>query len=142
MKTKILYILALTMLLAAGLTSCDKIDDNGNLGGMWQCTEWKSLPDGKVIADKHSDLFYAVQLDLMKFSINNDMDTYHLARFAHKNDSLIITKVYSRPKDVAVACTELAKYGVPANGKFAIIELTSSKMVLKSDQDMLTFRKY
>lgn len=142
MKAKSLYIIALILGMTMFATSCDKVDDNGDLGGMWQCTEWKSLPEGKIVLGKQQALFYSVQLDLMKFSINNDIDTYHLARFAHKNDSLIITKVFSRPKDEEVPCTELAKYGVPANGKFAIIELTSSKMVLKSDQDMLTFRKY
>jgi len=139
---KSLYIIVLTLCATIFMVSCDKVDDNGDLGGMWQCTEWKSLSTGEIMADKQQALFYSVQLKLIKFSIHNDMDTYHLARFNHRKDSLIITKVYSRPFDKEVSCTELAKYGVPSDGRFAIAHLSSSKLVLKSKENIITFRKY
>ena len=121
--------------------SCDKVDDNGDLGGLWQMTEWKTVPGGNVVATKEDAIFYAVQLDLMKFSINNDVSTYHLARFSHRGDSLFIGKVYARPFDTEVPISELSKYGVPASGGFAI-ELGSKNMVLRSEEAVLRFRKY
>ncbi len=134
--------LQITILLCLVMMwSCDKADDNGALGGMWQLTEWKTVPDGNVVATKEDAIFYSVQLDLIKFSRNNDISTYHLARFSHKGDSLFVGKAYARPLDKEVPHTELAKYGVPASGGFAI-ELSSKHMVLRSKEAVLKFRKY
>ena len=141
MKKSIYNILALIALISTA-ASCDKVDDNGNLGGLWQLTEWRALPSGEVRANKAQAIFYAVQLNLMKFSIHNDIDTYHLARFIHRNDSLILGKIYARPDEHEVSAAELAKYGVPPSGAFAIDNLTSSRMILRSDSAILTFRKY
>lgn len=135
LKTMILSCYAVTLL------SCDKVDDNGDLGGMWQLTEWKAVPDGTVVATKEDAIFYSVQLNLMKFSRDNDLSNCHLARFSHKGDSLFVGKVYARPLDKEVQVADLAKYGVPASGRFAI-ELNSKHMVLRSDEAVLKFRKY
>ena len=119
--------LQITILLCLVMMwSCDKADDNGALGGMWQLTEWKTVPDGNVVATKEDAIFYSVQLDLMKFSRNNDISTYHLARFSHKGDSLFVGKAYARPLE---------------KGGFAI-ELSSKHMVLRSKEAVLKFRKY
>lgn len=130
------------LLFVMSLASCDKVDDNGNLGGMWQLTEWKNVSDGSIVATKTDAIFYSVQLDLMKLSRNNDISTYHLARFSHKGDSLFVLKAYSRPLDQEVPLTELSKYGVPATGAFAVDKLSSSEMVLRSKESVLRFRKY
>lgn len=121
--------------------SCDKIDDNGDLGGFWQLTEWKSLPDGKVLATNHDGIYYAVQLDLMSLSRHN---TNYLSRFSHRNDSLFIGPVYRNEgaHDEQVPISSLADMGVPATGAFAIQNLTHSKMILRSDEAVLSFRKY
>ena len=140
MKTVFQYIIVL--LLSTTFLACDKLDDNGDLGGLWQMTEWKSLPDGTIKATKQDAIFYAVQLDLMKFSINYDDETYHLARFKHKGNTLEIGTVYTRPDETIVPASALAKYGVPASGKFIIDKLSSSEMVLRSDDAILKFRKY
>ncbi len=131
LKTMILLYCALT------LSSCDKIDDNGDLGGMWQLTEWKSIPDGTIMATKETAIYYSFQLDLMQLS----RTTKHFARFSHKGDSLIIGKVYALPSEKEVTAADLATYGVPASGRFAI-ELSSSHMTLKSNEAILKFRKY
>lgn len=140
--TKHIYYILILVAVMFTTASCDKVDDNGDLGGMWQLTEWRALPSGEVRATKTDAIFYSVQLNLMKFSIYNDMDTYHLARFSHRNDSLILGKIYARPDEKEVPATELAKYGVPPSGAFAIDNLTSSSMTLRSDSAVLTFRKY
>jgi hypothetical protein len=134
LKTMILLCCAMTLL------SCDKIDDNGDFGGRWQLTEWKTLPEGTVVATKQNFIFYSVQLDLMGFSRGSGANAY-LSRFSRQGDSLFIGKVYARPKDNEVPLTDLAQYGVPASGRFHI-ELSSHHMVLTSDEAVLKFRKY
>ena len=37
---------------------------------------------------------------------------------------------------------ELAPFGVPADGKFAIDKLSKQALVLRTDEAVLTFRKY
>lgn len=139
---KILNIFTLALTITFTLTSCSKQDDNGDLGGMWQLTEWKSLTDGSIVADKNDALFYSVQLDLMKFSIHNDISTYHLARFSHHNDSLFIGDAYARPSETKVGYEDLQKYGVPPSGAFAIDHLSHKNLILRTDDAILRFRKY
>ena len=121
-----------------GVISCDKVEDNGDFAGMWQLTEWKHLPDGQIVADKYNGIYYSVQLDLMAFNGKSQ----YLARFRRTADSLFIGTVYHGPKDDIVGYEELAPYGVPSDGKFAIDKLTRSALVLRSDTAQLTFRKY
>ncbi|MBO4593791.1 MAG: lipocalin-like domain-containing protein [Bacteroidaceae bacterium] len=136
MKKLILYILILCPLFC--FIGCDKLETNGDFAGMWQLTEWKNLADGQIVADKHDGIYYSVQLDLMAF---NGKDQY-LARFRRTSDSLFIGTVYHGPKDDIVGYDELAKYGVPADGKFAIERLTKQALILRTDDVRLTFRKY
>ena len=125
--------------MLCGVTSCDKVEDNGSFAGMWQLTEWKHLPEGNVVADKYDGIYYSVQLDLMAF---NGKGSQYLARFRRTADSLSIGTVYHGPKDDIVDYDALADYGVPSDGKFAIDKLTRSALVLRSDTAQLTFRKY
>lgn len=134
-------ILLISIICLFACTSCDKIDNNGDFGGMWQLTEWKQLPDGKIIADKYNGIYWSVQLDLMQFGLGHTIGFY-LARFKRTPDSLVIEKVYSRPYDEIVVFDSVASYGVPADGKFAIEKLTKGALVLRSKEAVLTFRKY
>ena len=138
MKHSITKILLVATLLL-GMGSCDKMEDNGNFAGLWYLSEWKSLPDGEIKADKYNRIFYAVQLDLMNF--RNDYDSY-LSRFRRTADSLFIGTVYHGSKDEIVDIEVLAPFGVPADGKFAIEKLTKQTLVLRSNEAVLTFRKY
>ena len=136
---KTFTIILIAIALLGGVTSCDKVEDNGNFAGMWQLTEWKHLPDNKVVADKYDGIYYSVQLDLMAF---NGRGSQYIARFSLRNDSLFIGTVYHGPKDDIVGYDELARYGVPSDGKFAVGQLTRSSLVLRSDTAQLTFRKF
>jgi len=130
-------LLVATLLLCMG--SCDKMEDNGDFAGLWYLSEWRSLPDGEIKADKYNRIFYAVQLDLMNF--RNDYDSY-LSRFRRTADSLFIGTVYHNITDDIVGIEVLAPFGVPADGKFAIEKLTKEALVLRSNEAVLTFRKY
>ena len=57
MKTFFASILIATALLF-GVTSCDKVEDNGRFAGMWQLTEWKRLPDGQGVADRYKSIYH------------------------------------------------------------------------------------
>lgn len=133
--------LFISIICLIACTSCDKIDNNGDFGGMWQMTEWKQLSDGEIIADKYDGIYWNVQLDLMKFGLGHSTGFY-LARFKKTSDSLFIGTIYLPPKDDIVGYDAVMSYGVPADGKFAIEKLTKQALVLRSNEAILTFRKY
>ena len=83
------------ILLLLTLSACDnKRDHNGDLGGMWQLTEWRS-PEGTTLATKADQIFYSVQLNLIRFRDYDDgtLGDYYLAYFRHTPDSLIVYRL-------------------------------------------------
>ena len=56
MRNSIIKILLVATLLL-GMGSCDKMEDNGDFAGLWYLSEWKSLPDGEIKADKQNRIF-------------------------------------------------------------------------------------
>ena len=135
----------LTLILGiASLTACEnKRDHNGDLGGMWQMVEWRDAQD-RVMATKEDQIFYSVQLKLIEFRDHNDgtMGDYYLAYFRHTPDSLIIYRPVNYAKDSLVSLTDLARYGVPADGRFHIDALSDDMMILRSSAGTINFRKY
>ena len=132
------------IILLLALSACDnKRDHNGDLGGMWQLTEWRS-PDGTTLATKEDQIFYSLQLNLIRFRDYDDgtWGDYYLAYFRHTPDSLIVYRPVNYAKDSLVSLTDLARYGVPANGRFHIDVLTNDLMVLTSSEGAINFRKY
>ncbi len=136
-RTHHIIISLLAILLTA--TGCDKHDDNGDLGGMWQLTLWTD-GQGDTLATNETDIYYYFQLRLMK--VERKGDTYYLARFNHSGDSLVVGEVYSQPFDSIVGIDLLAPYGVPADGRFHVDGLSSSHMQLSGGTGTLRFRKY
>ncbi len=132
------------ILLLLTLSACDnKRDHNGDLGGMWQLTEWRS-PEGTTLATKADQIFYSVQLNLIRFRDYDDgtLGDYYLAYFRHTPDSLIVYRPVNYAKDSLVSLQDLARYGVPANGRFHIDALNGDMMILSSPSGTINFRKY
>lgn len=132
------------ILLLLTLSACDnKRDHNGDLGGMWQLTEWRS-PDGTTLATKADQIFYSVQLNLIRFRDYDDgtWGDYYLAYFRHTPDSLVVYRPVNYAKDSLVSLHDLARYGVPANGCFHIDALNGDMMILSSPSGTINFRKY
>ena len=132
------------MILLLALSACDnKRDHNGDLGGMWQLTEWRS-PEGTTLATKADQIFYSVQLNLIRFRDYDDgtLGDYYLAYFRHTPDSLIVYRPVNYAKDSLVSLHDLARYGVPANGRFHIDALNGDMMILSSPSGTINFRKY
>ena len=137
--------LSYTLLCALCLTlftACDsKWDKNGDLDGMWQLTEWRDKATDQVVKTNDDSIYYCVQLNLIKFQRGSREQNY-LSYFTYTDDSLFIGKTVAWPSDRVSPLTELAKYGVPSNGKFHIDGLNSKHMVLSSNDVILRFRKY
>ncbi len=127
--------------LLACLSSCEnKRDTNGDLGGMWQLTEWRDQADS-VVATNEQQIYYHFQLELMKIQRIGD-GTYYLARFTHTQDSLIVDSIYNRPDEELVSFEDMREYGIPRDGRFHVDALSDSHLVLSSQEGTLTFRKY
>lgn len=143
MKVKTIYIIVCVLLttVAAGFSSCDKMDDNGDLGGNWQLTSWERLSDGAILATNADSIFYTFQGELMKTQRMSSLD-FFLATFRTTADSLVMLRIYASPYDSVVAPSALAEYGVSPSGRFHFDHLSSSQMVLSTETDRLTFRKY
>jgi len=140
---KILF--SIIIICVCVITSCDEKHNHiGNLNGNWQLTSWVNTDDGVTVADKTSAIYYSISISLIKLWKPQKGNDYYLATFTNRNDSLILTQAYlsnSNVTDSLVNFKELSSYGIPENGSFRIVELTSDKMTLMSDRSTLTFRK-
>lgn len=122
------------LLLGAILTSsCQKKDDNGNLGGFWKLLSIEES-DGTVKDTKEENIFWAIQLDLLQVRANESLRAY--GRFQHIGDSLFVQMI-DTPKI-------LSEYGLkdPTDARFGVEHLDRKKMVLQSKYSRLTFRKF
>ncbi|MDR1918074.1 MAG: lipocalin-like domain-containing protein [Tannerellaceae bacterium] len=139
MKKKILYYLLLLMLFA----SCNKAFINGKLDGMWQLMEIDKS-EGERIDAKADRIYYSVQLQLI--SLRQAGKGQFIGRFVHRGDSLWIhdLRIYGVKEEDKLATKEhLAPFGF--NGiseRFAVEELSRSRMVLRSEYATLSFRKF
>lgn len=126
------------------LTACDKTDVNGDLDGNWQLTSWVDRLTGDTLATNHNRrIYYTVKYDILQTrDLDRPYDTFHLSYFHYTNDSLFIDRTFHRPFDTEEPLDSLTQYGCTPDGKFAIITLTSKRLVLSNDQNELTFRKY
>ena len=123
---KTIYIL----LCATFLTSCQKADDNGNLGGWWKLLQIEEIEKDSIIDKREEDRFWAIQLRMI--TTNNGGK----GRFQHIGDSLFIQmlqKPYSG-KDVGMYNSD--------DERFEVKKLEKKSMILQSNEVVLTFRKF
>lgn len=123
---KILYIILCTTLF----TSCQKADDNGDLGGWWKLQEIEELENGTIIDKRNEDCFWAIQLKLLVTSNGGK------GRFQHIGDSLFIQLQEYSPE------TKNDGFYNPENERFGVNKLTGKRMILQSEKVVLKFRKF
>lgn len=135
---KIIYIL----FAVAVMSSCQKADDNGDLGGFWKLLKIEELADGKIIDTKEYKRFWSIQLDVLATTSEDD-DSYSYGyggkgRFQHVGDSLYVQMVTISKK------TDLKKVGLynPNDERFGVLLLNRDKMILRSKDVLLEFRKF
>ena len=136
------YLLS-SILLISLISACDrKTNENGDLDGMWQLTEWRNKATNQVFKTQQDGIYYCVQLNLIKYQIGGLGTYYHFSYFTQTPDSLIIGRAFAWPGDKECPLDELAPYGVPHNGRFHIDVLNADKMMLSGEESILQFRKY
>ena len=123
---KIIYILLCTALF----TSCQKADDNGDLGGWWKLLQIEDIKNDTVIDKRGEDRFWAIQLRLIT------TNTGGKGRFQHIGDSLFVQMI-QKPSDGK----NVGMY-TPEDERFGVNRLTNKSMILQSDEVVLTFRKF
>ncbi len=123
---KIIYILLCT----AFFTSCQKADDNGDLGGWWKLLQIEDIKNDTVIDKRGEDRFWAIQLRMI--TTNNGGK----GRFQHIGDSLFVQMI-QKPSDGK----NVGMY-TPEDERFGVNRLTNKSMILQSDKVVLTFRKF
>lgn len=156
--------MALLAIMLPTLFSCEDFhENNGDFGGMWQLTEWRttSKSTGKIdsIAATNNDgLYYCVHQEMMQFFQSkeiskekgidspdyrnqNDFNGRFFAYFKRTNSELTIYNIVDVLDNLREPVA-LKKFGVPADGKFKIEELSHDKMVLSYEGNILCFRKY
>lgn len=152
MKRNILYIFSFMMLAFISLTSCENFrDNNGDLGGQWQLTEWREIDDaGQTVSIKATNAngiyygFHRETLQLLHSTIEQDGYHHrHYATFEHTPNQLNILHIednFEKPCNYTDA--EIAELGIPADGKFHIDALDADNMILSYPHNVLRFRKY
>ena len=123
---KALYII----LCATLLTSCQKADENGDLGGWWKLLQIEELENGTVIDKRNEDCFWAIQLKLLVTSDGGK------GRFQLTGDSLFI-----QLQDIPLDSKAVGFY-TPENERFGVNRLTGKSMILQSENAVLRFRKF
>lgn len=125
MKKSIIILL----LAFAALVSCQKEDENGDLGGFWKLQQIEMNETGSVIVTRNENRFWRVQLELIQIGEGK-------GRFQHAGDSLFVQLITipDNPKDFGLYS--------PRDERFGVLHLDRNGMVLKSDSVTLTFKKF
>ena len=123
---RLIYILLCTTLFA----SCQKADDNGDLGGFWKLLQIDEIASDTIIDKRNEDRFWAIQLKMI--TTNNGGK----GRFQHTGDSLFV-QMLQKPAD-----TKAVGLYNHEDERFEVIILNRNSMVLRSKDAVLTFRKF
>ena len=116
------------------VVSCQKADDNGELGGFWKLLDIEYVVSGDKVDCREKNYFMAVQLDLMELRGNGSQ----YARFQHQGDSLFIQIIGDN-----VGSGFLGSFGMDGQEqRFYVHKLTSKSMVIESLYSVLTFKKF
>ena len=123
---KLIYIVLCSALFA----SCQKADDNGDLGGFWKLLQIDEIANDTIIDKRNEDRFWAIQLKMI--TTNNGGK----GRFQHTGDSLFV-QMLQRPADPKA----VGLYN-HEDERFEVIILNRNSMVLRSKDAVLTLRKF
>lgn len=139
-----------------GVASCSKLSTNGAIDGMWRLEEMYSKPhlasnNYSEYTDKRPDgIYWKFQLNLLSINSTamlNGHTTETVARFNCDRNRLQVTKTYIHFRDrdsllTDTTTTTLQAIGIRGNAcNYDIKRLTSSSMILCSENDSLVFYK-
>lgn len=142
-------VLAIATLL---LPACEDFhENNGDLGGMWQLTEWRQ--GTTTVATSEDLIFYSIHRELIQYThfssreqkYKNEIDYMkrYFSMFRHTPDSLILhTFVNALDESKLAEYSQIKEFGIPEDGRFHIDRLDANHLVLSYDGNVLSFRKY
>mgnify|MGYP004462717869 FL=1 len=147
-RNKIRYVL-LSMVALLSLSACEiETHDNDKLDGFWHLERVDTIATGGV-CDKSKDLvFWSVQSMFVEVSerskVNNDK---YIFSFSHRDGKLSLFDARLSDRSNGDPEVEdpiiLHPYGISKlNETFEVMQLTGSKMQLKSESLLLVFRKF
>lgn len=130
-------LILLPIVLLAVLTGCENKRDSSDLAGQWQLLEWRDASD-ETIRTKEDGIYYCFQLSLLELRPNL------FCKYVETPDSLILEGAYRNKynTDTPVPFSEIAEFGVPADGRFGIDVLNDDDLVLSGKSGVLRFRRY
>lgn len=129
------------------MTACEiHTSDNGDLDGFWQMQQIERLNNCKQDL-LPTPMYWSFECNLMEIRPNNKTQRGIFFHFDHKRDSLRIYDPVSDKRsqgDIVVTDPkDLYIYGVfHLSEGFAVEQLSSETMVLRSDSIRAYFRKY
>ena len=116
------------------MSSCQKADDNGDLGGLWKLMEIEYVADGSKKNLSKNSYFMAVQLKLMEFRGAGS----HYARFQHQGDSLFIQMIGGDATEEL-----LDSFGMDGQDqRFFVNKMNRKKLIIESRYSKLFFDKF
>lgn len=135
-------------------SSCEiERSDNGNLDGFWHLESVDSLENGQRADYSHRRAFWGIESKLV-YAYDADLLINYYCRFTQTQDSIMITKVYldhghqdngldGGDLPVTSVNDSLRYYGINALPESYLKEkLDGSKMILRSKQLRLSFRRF
>ena len=130
-------------LLAVVLTSCGD-ETAGDLAGMWQMTQWRDKGSGDIVKTNADGLYYCFQNQLIKFQESSHSAHYYLSYYTRTRDDIQLSNTIEYPIDTVVTTLGplTQQFAMPEDGKFHILHLSHSQLVLDTEEATLTFRKY
>lgn len=128
-------------MIGSAVSSCGKLEDNGDFAGAWQLTSWQDKTADTLVADKSSRIYLYVSRELIRLQNLNELQ-YYLCTFHRTADSLYLDQVFASPYDSIVPYDSIARYGVSPTGRFRVNALTSDRLVLENEQSVLSYKKY
>lgn len=153
---KRLHTIILSTLATLLLMSCENFrDNNGDLGGMWQLTQWRTRSSSgeidSLVADNIYEnsqapnprkIYYCIHNSVLQFEdASRDRRFFYFATFEHAENLLRIKTIVDKG-DTVRTFLEAKDFGVPADGIFHINTLNNKNLTLTFDGNELYFRKY
>ncbi|MCI5450267.1 lipocalin-like domain-containing protein [bacterium] len=141
MKRHIIIYMAFSAFLTIACEN--KRDSNGDLGGMWQMTEWRDR-QSNVVATKEDRIFLAFRNQLARFmKMPKGSANFFLSEFKIDGDSIRFFHIVNYPTDTIAGNHELLPYGIGSNASMKIEHLTSDKLILSNGETgTIIYRKY
>ena len=141
MKRHIIIYIAFCAILTIACEN--KRDSNGDLGGMWQMTEWRDR-QSNVVATKEDRIFLAFRNQLARFMQMPKGGTYYfLSEFKRDGDSIRFFHIVNYPTDTIAGNHELLPYRIGPNASMKIERLTSESLILSNGETgTIIYRKY